>query len=540
MSSTLYKEALLEVEELKKMAEENAKNKIIDAITPQIKQLIESQLMGSDDLELDDLDDEGPELDDIVAPATHEITPPPAQPTAAPQVSIDVSGDVNIEFETEEEDDEMLLDIGSDVVESYIMGKRSVAYKINELATNTRKLSKTLSNVDMRRLSETNRKIAVLYYTRLVREAANLVSGDIIMNESVDTGLLSQLKDTIKEMKQMANRRDARAFRKLLEELEADRGLRSVLREAEEDEMDDDAEEAEEAAPEVDVSAAQSAVSDLAAALGMEVEEASDDDDDDLEMDMDDDEEALELGEADHMEASYKEASYKEADHMEADHMEGEDMDEVYEIDESMLRREILRMREGLEAEKGDPSADASEVGNPMAAQKDFGGSSEVIEVSEADLVEALHAELNRPHRSSRRARVNESRRRARRTARRQAPHRRNTAQLRENAGLRRQLQEMNLFNAKLLFVNKLMQNRDLSKKQQRAIVEALDNAKTINEAKLLFKSLSASFTNSSTLTENKSRLLASSSRSTRSGAPAANGAGGDRWALLAGLTSKK
>lgn len=527
MSSTLYKEALLEVEELKKMAEENAKNKIIDAITPQIKQLIESQLMGSDDLELDDLDDEGPELDDIVAPATHEITPPPAQPTAAPQVSIDVSGDVNIEFETEEEDDEMLLDIGSDVVESYIMGKRSVAYKINELATNTRKLNKTLSNVDMRRLSETNRKIAVLYYTRLVREAANLVSGDIIMNESVDTGLLSQLKDTIKEMKQMANRRDARAFRKLLEELEADRGLRSVLREAEEDEMDDDAEEAEDAASEVDVSAAQSAVSDLAAALGMEVEEASDDDDDDLEMDMDDDEEALELGEADHMEASYKEA----------DHMEGEDMDEVYEIDESMLRREILRMREGLEAEKGDPSADASEVGNPMAAQKDFGGSSEVIEVSEADLVEALHAELNRPRR---RARVNESRRRARRTARRQAPRRRNTAQLQENAGLRRQLQEMNLFNAKLLFVNKLMQNRDLSKKQQRAIVEALDNAKTINEAKLLFKSLSASFTNSSTLTENKSRLLASSSRSTRSGAPAANGAGGDRWALLAGLTSKK
>ena len=37
----------------------------------------------------------------------------------------------------------------------------------------------------------------------------------------------------------------------------------------------------------------------------------------------------------------------------------------------------------------------------------------------------------------------------------------------------------MNLFNAKLLFANKLMQNRGLSTKQQRAIVEALDKAST-------------------------------------------------------------
>ena len=38
---------------------------------------------------------------------------------------------------------------------------------------------------------------------------------------------------------------------------------------------------------------------------------------------------------------------------------------------------------------------------------------------------------------------------------------------------LKQQLSEMNLFNAKLLYVNKLMQNRNVSSKQQRAIVEA-------------------------------------------------------------------
>jgi hypothetical protein len=100
------------------------------------------------------------------------------------------------------------------------------------------------------------------------------------------------------------------------------------------------------------------------------------------------------------------------------------------------------------------------------------------------------------------------------------------------------QLNEMNVFNAKLLFANKLMQNRDLTKKQQRAIVEALDSAKTINEAKLLYKSLSASLTSRAvTLSEGKNRLLASSSRSTRSASPAQNGVDGGRWALLAGLS---
>ena len=49
MSTSLYTEAILEVEDLKKMAEENAKNKIIEAVTPRIRALIESQLLSEDD-----------------------------------------------------------------------------------------------------------------------------------------------------------------------------------------------------------------------------------------------------------------------------------------------------------------------------------------------------------------------------------------------------------------------------------------------------------------------------------------------------------
>ena len=100
----------------------------------------------------------------------------------------------------------------------------------------------------------------------------------------------------------------------------------------------------------------------------------------------------------------------------------------------------------------------------------------------------------------------------------------------------------MNLFNAKLLYVNKLMQNRNVTPKQQRVIVEALDNAKTIREAKLLYQSLSASVNKKGgNLSEGRvRRSLGSASKSARSAQPITEGAGVDRWALLAGLGSDK
>ena len=104
------------------------------------------------------------------------------------------------------------------------------------------------------------------------------------------------------------------------------------------------------------------------------------------------------------------------------------------------------------------------------------------------------------------------------------------------------ELNKMNLFNAKLLYVNKLMQNRNLSAKQQRAIVEALDNAKTLNEAKLLYKSLTETLNKrkGKSLNESRARTLGSSSKSLRSGSARKSEGHIDRWAILAGINSKK
>ena len=86
------------------------------------------------------------------------------------------------------------------------------------------------------------------------------------------------------------------------------------------------------------------------------------------------------------------------------------------------------------------------------------------------------------------------------------------------------------------------MKNKNLTMKQQKAIVEALDNAKTLREAKLLYKSLSESLSRRARgkkLNEGSLRTLGSSSRSTRSAQPASNGVEVDRWAVLAGINGK-
>ena len=226
--------------------------------------------------------------------------------------------------------------------------------------------------------------------------------------------------------------------------------------------------------------------------------------------------------------------------------MEEADMEEVYEIDENVLRRELNRLRALREETSGveDPSKTADSFGGGEVEDEAF------VDVTEDQLLNALDDELGPVSESVkqeivrrvRRASLQESRRsRPRTSARRNRRRVNESAQSqRQVARLQTQLNEMNIFNAKLLYANKLMQNKNLSTKQQRAIVEAMDSAKTVREAKLLYSSLTASMKKGkkTTLAESatKGQLLGASSRSTRSAAPANNGAEVDRWATLAGL----
>ena len=56
MGTNLYQEAIAEARQLREMAEQNAKNKIIDAVTPKIRSLIEQELLHEEDMEAEDQD----------------------------------------------------------------------------------------------------------------------------------------------------------------------------------------------------------------------------------------------------------------------------------------------------------------------------------------------------------------------------------------------------------------------------------------------------------------------------------------------------
>lgn len=108
---------------------------------------------------------------------------------------------------------------------------------------------------------------------------------------------------------------------------------------------------------------------------------------------------------------------------------------------------------------------------------------------------------------------------------------------------LRKKLAETNLFNAKLLFTNKLLQNDQLTARQKAQVIKQLDSAKTVREAKLVYESLASTLAGTSKpVNESKDRtVLGSGSRATRPASTQTLNEGyeAERWAQLAGITKR-
>jgi hypothetical protein len=69
----------------------------------------------------------------------------------------------------------------------------------------------------------------------------------------------------------------------------------------------------------------------------------------------------------------------------------------------------------------------------------------------------------------------------------------------REVTTLKKEMAETNLFLSKVLLLNKFLQRGDLNRKQQQAIVEHLDRAKTIAEAKTVYEKIKTKLSESAT-----------------------------------------
>jgi hypothetical protein len=76
---------------------------------------------------------------------------------------------------------------------------------------------------------------------------------------------------------------------------------------------------------------------------------------------------------------------------------------------------------------------------------------------------------------------------------------------------LKRNLQEVNLFNSKLLYTNKLLQSTNLNNKQRVSVIEAFDRAQSLREVELTYKTFSESLKIAGVLGEAKTKRPKSS-----------------------------
>ena len=200
-----------------------------------------------------------------------------------------------------------------------------------------------------------------------------------------------------------------------------------------------------------------------------------------------------------------------------------EDPDEMIEIDEGMLREELARFRKINESRRRRARQKQLSESRDMA--KHFGGGSASGDPLDANLnAHAANKKLKRA--------LKEEARKNRSLVKNLTEHKNAVSKLRS------QLQEMNLFNAKLLYANKLFQNKNISSQKLRSIIESIDSAKSLREVKLLYRTLTESL-GSKNLTESAvRRTIGGSSRPTRSSSAqnVNESKEMDRWALLAGL----
>ena len=490
MTSNLYEEAIADARKLREIAEQNAKNAIIESITPKIRDLIESQIIGEESsFDEDDIFEEVVSESSQDTEQEFDMTPEAAQELKSMLESS--ASEAEPEEQTVSAEESSIVSSASYIKEcnEYIETVSEVLEKVRgtkPAELNEQDLQKYLALVA---ISDK----AVEKLSEMVASAEGMQIFEGVIQNSQDQ--IQNFKKEIKEMK--------RSLRDLLSEevitIELDLGDDAVVDseevsvkvKEEEELIDTDAEE--EGDEEVEVE-------DVEVEEDMEVEELEEMilelEEDDMGEGMghmyEEDDDMKEMGHRmDEEEDADEGYMYEEDDDAHEGHghgmdmMEGLDDDTVLEIDENMLREELAKLMQ----------------------ESEFDAEEEVIEETAEPVATEQNDELQAEIESYQSA----------------------------VADLQSQLAEMSLFNAKLLYTNKLLMNSDLSQGQRAQAIETLDDAASLREVKLLFKTLTESF--SKRVEEKTSRNIGGASRPTKSASMNLNeSTEANRWALLAGI----
>ena len=479
MSNKIFEEAIADAKKLREVAEANAKKAVLEAVTPKIREFIESELLNSQDASKNEMDQEIEEVDH-----NDELDEITLDESALRKLSTLLGLDVSKEL-TSKKNAKIVSEATNKAFRSLSATQKrelnAIANKINQTKRNL-----TTKSIDSKEaILKENPKMRQKYYEVDLKA----------LREEVEKELAETMDDV--DMKEGDDYNEDDSLEAMLQE------LKLVL------DLGDDIEK--EKIPE-----------DL---RGM-VEE----DEDGTEPD-----EALELSDEAPEDGEAPEGDEGEVDFQAMMDDEGEKKDEMVEVDEEMLAEEILRIRK-LVRESKSGKVDHHFGGKGSAAGVDgaFGGKGKAnagVKKAFGGGDEGKDVFTNPPTMNKLAEAFRDERRKNRALDEKLKKYRSAVESLRE------QLEDLNLFNAKLLYVNKLLQNKNLNEAEKKSVIKALDEAKSLNEAKSLFKSLTETFARGHAKPLTESRNRGSSSRTTTSSAPKQGNAPElDRWQRLAGL----
>ena len=305
MSKSLFEEAIADAKQLREAAEANAKNAIIEAVTPRIREFIESQLVGGKPIrESNFLEDALLEADDT-----------------EDNEDLQEGDDEDVEL-----DESALRSLASLLNKNSPKNDSAALQEAFENLTETEqerlmKLLREEDNTASSTHSGTNKA------TGINKEDEALYEVDL---EELKTAIVSEVKT--KKMPKGASKMSRRTLR---ENYAEENDLYEL------DEMMDD-EDLEEAIMKLVGSAEEREAFDKLGLSGIEFEE--------------------EAGEDEEVEVGEEEEGGEEAAEAPPEGEEPMAEDAVYEIDENMLRQELMRLREGRKrrSKKGNSSHKAA------------------------------------------------------------------------------------------------------------------------------------------------------------------------------------
>lgn len=503
---TVYEQALTDARKYVEVAEERATEKLLAATLPRIRRLIESEVIGAgdDDLDVDvqmtEPDASGnvtlnvtPAVTADMQVARPEPTPQPVIPTipAPPSPSIPSADVIDSSGEILDgvDDASMEDDVTSAVAEAKMMlgariSKRSPAYaeRLQELKAHMTDMYTQINaggadDSATRRLSEA-----------LERSLAQLAVGEIGMKRIRENDISLKLTGMPEDI-------DLQDVGVEIESDGEDGGEQSS--DTNDDEGGDDSNQDDsDSGDELD--------------FGGDDDGGSDDDDDD---------------------------NKHEAEEPLRD-------DDVIEIDEAEIKAEIARLRSVREAEarpdnRGHGAGHLDAFGDGRAE----GDPLDVDIVTERN-VSKLRALKTRALREGKLKTYRECKARiATLTRNSAAPGRRIPARGAVTQSTRvnesSELAKANVTNAQLAYANKLLLRNDISAAQKRQVMERLSKAGTVREVKMIFESVIDLLNSSQKLNENRgARRMSASSRTVGSGSSTTinEGVSAARWSVLAGL----